>query len=153
MPLKIQITDNTNLKGLSWQMRNQIRKVLQRELPKAARGIVERTQSGRDIDGNSFTGYSDGYAKAKRRALGSSSPVDLTSSGAMLGSIRAKTSGGLTGPVEASIEISDEKAEWHQKGVSNRRRGGTLPARPFFGLDKTQIANIVRAISDAILRR
>lgn len=141
MPLKIQITDNTNLKGLSGEMRNQIRRVLQRELPKAARGIVERTQSGRDVDGNSFRPYTESYKRAKRKAFGSASPVNLTATGEMLGSIRAKTSGGLTGPVEASIEITDRKAEFHQ------------PDRPFFGLDKTQIANIVRAISDAILRR
>jgi|SRR5690348_8385660 len=47
------------------------------------RRIQTRTQSGVDVHGGSFRGYSPEYAKAKRAALGHSR-VDLTVSGRML---------------------------------------------------------------------
>lgn len=45
--------------------------------------IVRRTIDGRDVDGGDFQPYSDGYAKAKRQALGTDR-VNLQVSGAML---------------------------------------------------------------------
>ena len=45
--------------------------------------IRERTMRGQDTDGGAFADYSDGYATAKRRAVGTSR-VNLTVSGEML---------------------------------------------------------------------
>lgn len=45
--------------------------------------IRERTMRGQDADGGAFAYYSDGYATAKRRAVGTSR-VNLTVSGEML---------------------------------------------------------------------
>jgi hypothetical protein len=48
--------------------------------------IVRRTMAGRDADGAPFTPYSEGYAKAKAKALGAlaGSRVNLQVSGGML---------------------------------------------------------------------
>lgn len=45
--------------------------------------IRERTMRGQDADGGAFADYSDGYANAKRKAVGTSR-VNLTVSGEML---------------------------------------------------------------------
>ena len=45
--------------------------------------IRERTMRGQDADGGAFADYSDGYATAKRMAVGTSR-VNLTVSGEML---------------------------------------------------------------------
>jgi hypothetical protein len=47
------------------------------------RRIRTRTESGKDVNGASFRGYSPGYAEQKRAALGHAN-VDLTVSGRML---------------------------------------------------------------------
>lgn len=49
--------------------------------------ILERTARGVDASGQPFQPYSEGYAKTKREALGSSGAVDLTVSGEMLRAI------------------------------------------------------------------
>lgn len=48
--------------------------------------IVERTQRGLDATGQTFRGYSAGYAKRKREA-GGTSRVDLRVSGEMLNAL------------------------------------------------------------------
>lgn len=46
--------------------------------------IIERTARGVDAEGQPFQPYSADYADAKREALGTASPVNLTVSGEML---------------------------------------------------------------------
>lgn len=48
--------------------------------------IIRRTQQGRDVQGQTFAPYSEGYAKRKAAELGPG-PVDLTVSGQMLNGI------------------------------------------------------------------
>jgi hypothetical protein len=83
MPLTVQNTIGT-LADL--ELSN---KELMREIGLLAReAIVRRTLSGQSSDGTPFAPYSDGYAKAKQQALGSSSPVNLQASGRMLNDIQ-----------------------------------------------------------------
>lgn len=49
--------------------------------------ILTRTRAGRDVDGTAFKAYDPAYAKAKLKAVGQDSPVNLTVSGAMLNAI------------------------------------------------------------------
>jgi hypothetical protein len=46
--------------------------------------IKRRTAQGRDVDNAPFAEYSEGYAKRKREALGTTGGVNLSVSGAML---------------------------------------------------------------------
>jgi len=46
--------------------------------------IKRRTLSGIDAEGAAFAAYSEGYARAKAKAFGSSGTPDLHASGAML---------------------------------------------------------------------
>ena len=125
MPVRIQIRDNSGLGRLIADVRSGINRALQEEVPKLAKEIVSRTQSGSEIEGRGFDAYDAKYAAAKRRALGSSSPVNLTFTGALLGGIESEVTG--TG---AKITIADTRlAKIHQTGDG-------LPARPFFGLSK-----------------
>jgi len=142
IPIKINITDNSGLGSFTAELRSQISRALQEEVPKLAEEIVSRTQSGESVDGGGFASYSAKYAAAKRRALGSASPVNLTVTGALLGGIQSEVTG-----TSAEITIADTRlAKIHQTGDG-------LPARPFFGLSKTQVANLTRKIRDAIFIR
>jgi hypothetical protein len=49
--------------------------------------IVRRTLAGQDASGAAFAGYSDGYAKKKSEALGTTR-VDLSVSGEMLNAMQ-----------------------------------------------------------------
>lgn len=49
--------------------------------------IYRRTLAGMDAEGQPFTGYSDGYAKAKSEAMGTTR-VDLLVSGEMLNAMQ-----------------------------------------------------------------
>lgn len=49
--------------------------------------ILDRTARGVDAQGQPFAPYSDGYAEAKREALGSGGTVDLMVSGEMMRAI------------------------------------------------------------------
>lgn len=58
---------------------------LMREVGLLARErILRRTAEGQAVDGSAFAPYSAAYAKAKDKATGSSSPVNLQLSGGML---------------------------------------------------------------------
>lgn len=57
--------------------------------------IYRRTLAGKDAEGRSFDAYSDGYAKAKSEAMGTTR-VDLSVSGEMLGAMQV-------------VEVTDRK--------------------------------------------
>ena len=102
--------------------------------------IVERTQSGKRPDGKAFKKYASTNPKA-------GSTVDLTLSGSMLGDIQLlnERSGSITVGFEDGT-TSNAKAEGNIKGTY----GGppTGKARPFLGISKSALNEIVREISD-----
>lgn len=60
--------------------------------------IVTRTRAGVDVDGQAFEPYSEGYAEAKRKALGTSA-VNLTVSGGLLNDLTI-----------VDVKVEEEKA-------------------------------------------
>ena len=91
-------------------------------------GIINRTQSGKDVKNKSFKKYSAAYKKKK------GGKVNLTDTGAMLHAISSKKiKNGLRFYFNASSET--KKASWNQK------------LRKFFGVDKTQIKYIKKQLS------
>ena len=98
--------------------------------------IVDRAQSGRDIDGNRFTRYSRNYVDYLRR-IGADDGLDLTLTGEMLNSITVLSHG--TGFLEIGIEpgtFAARKATWNQGGNPN------IPSRTFMGIEDAEAASI-----------
>lgn len=98
-----------------------------------ARALVEtiriRTARGVAVDGARFEPYAPSTARKKKRT----SPVDLTETGQMLGSLRVRNAGSR---VRArSIVLSGERnrrlAAIHQFGAQTGR--GNIPSRKWFG--------------------
>ncbi len=68
--------------------------------------------------------------------------MNLTFTGKLLGGIRSEVQG-----IEAKITIDDEElARIHQTGDG-------VPARPFFGLSREQIRDLVEKIRNAVFRQ
>lgn len=103
--------------------------------------IIERSQSGKSIDGRKFKRYSEEYAEKKGV---SRSDVDMTLFGDMLLSVKRHGSRssdqvefGITGGVEALKSY-------------NHNTGDTLPRRQWFGLsikEQKEIAEQIRSSS------
>ena len=102
--------------------------------------IIERTQSGVDINGNSFAEYSEDYADKKGVDV---SEVDLTLMGDMLLSIKR-----FPDRKNVKFGINDDK---EAKKSFNHNTGDTLKKRTFFGLtvsEQKQIANAIKNAKD-----
>lgn len=96
--------------------------------------IIDRTQSGIDRNGRSFTRYSEEYAEQKGVSRGD---VDMTLFGDMLLSVDAETDSN-------SIKIfipSDEVPKSY-----NHITGDTVPKRDWFGITDSE----ARAIADRV---
>lgn len=133
--------------------------------------IQARTNRGLDVNGNAFKPYSASYQRQLRMSGRNTSPVALRQTGSMMGSLRlVRTLGfGLGGQASAEarrlmleIGIGPEPGPAYsltKKGM--KRRGtrsvpnnvlarmhhngeGRLPARPFMGLSKRELAKISR---------
>ncbi len=118
-----------------------VKNVFERLLLESETEIVQRTQSGKKIDGGNFKKYSKGYAAYKVSKGRKASPVDLTFTGAMLRGVHSKITKLTKDFIEGRIFISpdqQDKANWNQE------------RRPFFGLSKKQIDYINKKIGDAI---
>jgi hypothetical protein len=148
-------------------------------LQKAAKDIITRTQSGREIEGAKFAAYTPKYAlykggekgrsnkwsgaakggskKAKgiRKGLikgGTNVKVDLTYTGAMLRGINTKIIRANKEEIIGAITMSPEqvgKAIGNQTGVRGKKRNLKNP-RPFFGLSQKQKDDIQKTIMEAI---
>lgn len=68
----------------------------------AREAIVRRTAAGKDKDGAPFAPYSEGYAKAKREALGTGGTPDLQVSGRMLNDMQV-----------AEVQVNAEGSKGH----------------------------------------
>jgi len=99
--------------------------------------IVQRTASGKDINGSKFTRYSEAYAKKKGVARGA---VDLILEGDMLSSFEESQE--QKNVVKIKMAEGDETLKAYNHNV-----GDTLPKRTFFGLNESEnIRSIIREV-------
>jgi hypothetical protein len=100
--------------------------------------IRQRTESGVDIDGESFKAYSKKYKESLPfKAFGKSDDVNMTLSGDMLG---------LMDIIDESRNVitigwSDET---NKLKAANHNGGYTLPKRQFFGVNEKELKQIVK---------
>lgn len=99
--------------------------------------IIERTQSGEDINGKAFKPYSPEYADKKGVSRNS---VDLTLLGDMLAGINGEADGATV-----KLFIDDDQVP----KAYNHLVGDTLPKRTFFGLTKPEIETIAGGLGIA----
>jgi hypothetical protein len=99
--------------------------------------MVNRTANGVDINGRSFTEYSESYAEKKGV---SRSAVDLILTGDMLNSFESNKS--QPNMVEIKIE-----GGVNAKKAYNHDYGDTLPKREFFGFNsEDDLADVIREV-------
>lgn len=98
--------------------------------------IVSRTESGKDIAGNSFDSYSKEYKNSLAfKAFGKTNKVNLTQSGDMLAFMDIVESKGNT------IKIGWADDEENAKAY-NHNTGDTVPKRAFFGVTDSDLKKI-----------
>ena len=108
-------------------------------LEQEAGEIIQRTQSGKSIEGGTFTRYSDGYAAYKAKKGRRASPPDLTFTGNMLKSIRTKITISAS-VITGFIYLLPSQAI---KAFANQ----ITYRRPFFGLSNEQKQRIVKGLN------
>ena len=129
-----KVAQKFNLKDLLGYKPSEAQKELFFNL--AVDKMVNRTASGRDISGRSFTPYSESYAEKKGVSRNS---VDLILTGDMLGSFESSS----TQPNMVEIKIEGEEAP----KAYNHDVGDTLPRREFFGFNsEDDLADVVREV-------
>lgn len=135
---KSEVSQRFNLKELLGYEPTEVQKKLFYEL--AVDAMAQRTLNGDDINGSSFTPYSEDYAKKKGVSKES---VDLVLSGEMLSSFEdAQTQKNI-------VKIKIAEGENTLKAY-NHNVGDTLPKRQFFGLnDVDSIVKKVKSVKDA----
>ena len=103
------------------------RKVLDSMAAEAKRLLLDRTASGKDIQGAPFKPYSKPYRKAREKRALSATRGDLKRNGERLGDISTESSPGRGfSTVSFNNRKSALKAFFHNEGMSKRE---------FFGLD------------------
>lgn len=112
--------------------------------------IVERTQSGRDVNGKLFAPYSKSYKESLAfNVLGKSSHVDMTLTGDMLSTIQSERTGNkikifFDGPqnnVKAFAHMTGFKWHPHLEGKAKRE---------FFGIKDEELRKIAKAFKPEI---
>jgi hypothetical protein len=96
--------------------------------------IIERTQSGVDINGKQFKAYSSDYARFKGVSRGS---VDLTLTSEMLASMAGEFDRGMV-----KIFVDEEQV----LKSYNHNTGDTLPKRTYFGLTDTETEDLASTL-------
>lgn len=109
-------------------------------------GMILRTQSGRDIEGQSFAPYA-AHTAAERASRGrTTQPVTLSDTGALLANIQHRVEGD-----HALVYFSDarlgQRAMWLHEGTKH------LPARPWFGFHQRELDEAGSLIVQRIARR
>lgn len=106
--------------------------------------IIERSQSGQDINGRKFKEYTKDYAEEKGVSRGD---VDMTLFGDMLLSIDSRISGD-----RVRIEIPSDEAPKAYGHISGFKGHPTIPQgkykRDFFGLTKDEAEQIAESVRD-----
>lgn len=109
--------------------------------------IVQRSKSGKDIDGNRFPGYSKEYVKSLNFKIAGKSKgsVDLTLSGEMLDSIKllSESSGKVLIGFDRGDSELNGKAEGNQLGTYGRSSPDRKKARPFLGISQEDLKKIL----------
>lgn len=105
--------------------------------------IVERTESGLDINGNPFAPYKQSYKQTLDYQIGhaGSSTVNLTLSGEMLGSISIVGHG--PGFIKLGFDDSSaaQKAKWIQAPTG--QKSGKQSPRKFLGINEKDLNKIL----------
>lgn len=107
--------------------------------------IVNRTQQGKDKDGQKFTSYSKAYKESLDfKVAGKSNLVDLQLSGDMLAalSILDKTSRSVTIGFERGSE-ENAKADGNIRGTYGKPKPIPGKARDFLGISERELKRIV----------
>lgn len=130
MRMFARITNDPNLNGLERQVSSQTRRALARAGLLARQIILQRVQSGKEVNGNPFTRYSDNY-KEFRQEKGLPTRPDLNVTGTMLGALQVRRNYNR-GYVELYFlgQEQNKKALWNDK------------IRPFFDLSGQEKARI-----------
>lgn len=106
--------------------------------------IVDRTGSGRGVDGKALAKYSESYKQSLEfKAYGKTSKVNMELTGDMLGTltITANKKGKIK--VGWSDSENNAKAYGHITGMKGHPwLDGVTPARNFFGLTKAEINSL-----------
>lgn len=157
---KFQLRNSVKVKRWAEQMKAQQKKKLGRAIEQAAREIVERTQSGKTIEGGAMKQYHPDYrdwkmgikskgsnrwssfmkkvgGRSKLPKAGRSGEVNLTLSGRMLTNIRVQVferGNSIIGRIFFPSQEAANKAAWNQ------------PKRPFFGLSRKQREDIINKL-------
>lgn len=112
--------------------------------------IVERTKSGKGMDGKAFPGYSKAYKDSfEFKVAGKTSKVDLTLSGEMLDSIeiiQAKN-GKIAYGYSKGNEMSG-RAEGNITGSYGKPQGNEAKARRFLDISPKELAKICGTIGE-----
>lgn len=149
--LRINLLDifNRNYSDKPYEVRRALRDVIRKSSFKDDFGlkaidvITERTLSGKDRFGDTFTKYSKAYKNSTIFDIyGKTSKVNLELTGEMLASMEVRSSGD-----EITIKFVDSlnaaKAHGHITGM-NGRKGGVV--RDFFGLSKTEEDKVMKEL-------
>lgn len=106
--------------------------------------IRNRTDSGKDRNGESFAAYSKAYKQSEDfEAFGKTSKVDMQLRGYMLASLDFDASGGA---VRLEFDDRDEelKAYGHMTGMEGHKHlDGKTPAREFFGVNDEEAKELL----------
>ena len=97
--------------------------------------ILERTDKGKQIGGADFDGYSEKYAKFRAKRGRQIAPVDLTFTGAMLGSMSNR-----------SLRVGRQRL-YFDRATEAQKAFHNNKTRPFFGFsarEKTRLKNVFK---------
>lgn len=100
--------------------------------------IVDRTRDGKSLKGNSFKKLSEAYADLK-----GTTRADLTLDGDMLDQLDIKSIRGNKVKIGWQEDIENKKA-------FNHDTGDTLPKREFFGLQQSELDDIIKEFKGEI---
>ena len=134
MTSPIEVRSNLKLTKVVDDIIADRQKKFERAMEEAAREIVERTASGRDVNGRAFKKYSTSYAAFKKAKGRKTNPVDLTFTGKMLANVTTtfmRTATELIGRITFSSQAEANKARWN------------METRKFFELSQKQRKAIV----------
>jgi hypothetical protein len=106
--------------------------------------IIERSQSGVDVNGRQFKEYTKEYAEEKGVSRGD---VDMTLFGDMLLSINTQSRGDVV-----RIEMAPDETAKAYGHISGFKGHPTIPSgkykRDFFGLSRSEAENIAESVRD-----
>lgn len=136
----VKVTKRLTLNSIPLRFKKQFAMEIEEQM---ADEIQKTILSGKSpVDDKRFQKYSNSYSKTKGRKA----PVDMLQEGTMLNSITVK----LKGAKSAVIGFSDEKSEWHDKGLGSNPQRKLLPSRRGEKFSERIMKKIVRLLKKAV---